>query len=84
MNAMNVRTTVYDQIQVIAADQNKTLPTVTDDLGLLASGLDSLCIALLIAALDDTLGLDPFGTGEATKMPVTVGDLIDIYEHATT
>jgi acyl carrier protein len=52
------------------------------DLPLLESGLDSLCIAVLVANLEDQLGLDPFGSGEDVDMPSTVGDFVRIYEHA--
>jgi acyl carrier protein len=62
--------------------QRKTLVPLTADLPLYESGLDSLCVAVLIANLEDQLGLDPFGSGEDVDMPSTVGDLVRIYEHA--
>ena len=52
-------------------------------LPLLESGLDSLCVAIIVANLDDELGLDPFAAGNV-DMPVTLGDFIRLYEHATT
>ena len=42
--------------------QNKTLAVLSDDLPLMESGLDSLCIAVLVASLDDELELDPFSS----------------------
>jgi len=60
--------------------QRKTLKPLTDDLPLLESGLDSLCLAVLVANLDDQLGLDPFGTNGNFDFPVTVGDFIGLYE----
>jgi hypothetical protein len=46
------------------------------------SGLDSLCIAVIVAGLDDQLGLDPFSGAENVEFPVTVGDFIKLYENA--
>ena len=52
---------------------------MTNDL-LLEPGLDSLCIALLVANLDDELGVDPFG--DDVEVPLTFGDLVRVYENA--
>ncbi len=49
---MTIRTTVISEIQRVAADQNKKLAPLTDDLPLLDSGLDSLCFAILVARLE--------------------------------
>jgi hypothetical protein len=43
------------------------------------SGLDSLCLAILVAALDDTLDIDPFSAG-TSNFPVTLGEFIHLYE----
>jgi acyl carrier protein len=70
----------------IGEQQGKALRPLTDSLPLLDSGLDSLCIAIIVATLDDELGLDPFSTAD-TDFPVTVGDFIGAYDtaaHATT
>jgi hypothetical protein len=45
--------------------------------------LDSLCIAVLVATLDDELGLDPFASDDDVGFPVTVGDFIRRYENAS-
>jgi acyl carrier protein len=74
--------TVLLQMQKIAKQQQKTLLPLTDDLPLLDSGLDSLCIAVLVAVLDDKLGLDPFAADEEAGFPVTVGEFISLYENA--
>lgn len=63
----------------IAAQQRKTLSPLSDNLKLVDSGLDSLCLALLVASLDENLGLDPF-VGDVA-FPVTVGDFIVLYEN---
>ncbi len=62
--------------------QKQTLAPLHDDLYLLESGLDSLAIAILVANLEDELGLDPFGSGQHVQMPKTIGDFIHLYENA--
>jgi acyl carrier protein len=79
---MSVRAIILQQIDIVAAQQHKILKPLSDDLHLIDSGLDSLCLAILVANLDDELGLDPFGTGDDVPIPVTVGDLITLYENA--
>ena len=80
--SMSVRDVVYEQIRSVAEQQKKVLPRLDDELGLMESGLDSLCIAVLIANLDDKLGVDPFGSSDDAEIPVTIGDLIRVYETA--
>lgn len=77
---MTIRETVIDQVKAVAAQQAKTLVPLTDSLPLLETGLDSLCIAILVANLEDELDLDPFSAGR--DVPVTLGDFIRLYENA--
>lgn len=79
-----VRSAVISEIRQIADDNRQSLPALTDDLVLLESGLDSLGIAILVARLEDALGLDPFTEFASEEMayPVTLGDLIQFYERA--
>jgi hypothetical protein len=79
---MSTRAIVLAQIEQIAAQNKKTLAPLHDDLILLNSGLDSLCIAVLVASLDDALGFDPFETDSNVPFPVTIGDFIQLYENA--
>ncbi|MFL5289405.1 MAG: hypothetical protein ACJ8AW_52725 [Rhodopila sp.] len=79
---MLVRQIILDHIVQIAEQQRKQLAPLTDDLPLLDSGLDSLCIAVLVASLDDSLGIDPFDRDGDIAFPVTLGDFIGLYEHA--
>jgi acyl carrier protein len=79
---MSVRAVIFDQVRLVAADNNKTLLPLTDDLLLLESGLDSLCIAILVANLEDKLRIDPFGSGDDVEIPTTFGDLVRLYESA--
>jgi acyl carrier protein len=79
---MSVRSLVLTQIKTVAEEQKKKLPPLTDDLALLDSGLDSLCLAIVVARLEDELGYDPFSTEAEVDLPVTVSDFIRFYEDA--
>lgn len=77
---MSTRDLVLKEIVAVAADQEKTLPPLSDDLPLLESGLDSLCFAILVSRLEDETGRDPFVNAKASSFPRTVGELIAFYE----
>jgi len=79
---MNVRSEVVTQFKQVAQEQGKRLEPLTDDLELLNSGLDSLCLAILVSRLEDALGVDPFTASEDTLFPVTFGDFVMSYENA--
>jgi acyl carrier protein len=70
------------QVEEVADEQRVKLPALSDDLVLLDSGLDSLCFAMLVARLEDTLGLDPFTASDDVYFPVTLGDFVKAYENA--
>jgi acyl carrier protein len=78
---MTVRLTILSQIQQVAGEQKKRLAPLTDDLSLLDSGLDSLCFAILVARLEDLIGVDPFTAAGEAGFPSTIGELIAFYEH---
>ncbi len=78
-----VRDTITSTFRKVAGEQGKTLAPLSDDLPLMDSGLDSLCIAIIVARLDDELGKDPFSGAEEMVLPITVGDFIKIYENAS-
>ncbi len=79
---MTIRATILSEIEKIAVRQNVEIPSLTDDLSLVESGFDSLCFAILVAQLEDDLGVDPFSADEEIEFPVTLGDFIRLYEHA--
>ncbi len=79
---MNVRTEVLQHIAQVADEHNRKLAPLGDDLPLMQSGLDSLCLAVVIAHLEDSLGTDPFSALNGSPFPVTVGDFIRLYEDA--
>jgi acyl carrier protein len=82
MVSMPVRSEITALFEQVADEQQKKLAPLTDDLVLLESGLDSLCFAIIVARLEDRLGLDPFSAAEGVEFPVTVGDFIKLYEDA--
>ncbi len=73
---------IIEKIRDVARQQSIELAPLSDDLPLMESGLDSLCIAVIVAGLDDELGLDPFSGAEDVEFPVTVGDFVKLYENA--
>ena len=78
----SVRSTIAAQFEQVAKEQKKILAPLSDDLVLLESGLDSLCFAIIVARLEDALGVDPFSAAEDAEFPVTVSDFVRFYENA--
>jgi len=79
---MSIRSDIAALFTEVAREQRKTLATLSDGLGLLDTGLDSLCFAIIVARLEDRLGVDPFSAEDEVQFPVTVGDFITLYEQA--
>jgi acyl carrier protein len=78
---MSIRSSIIAQFELVATQQKRTLPPLADDLVLLESGLDSLCFAIIVARLEDDLGIDPFSAAEDFEFPVTLRDFVRIYEN---
>jgi hypothetical protein len=78
---MSVRSTITSQFQQVAVEQERTLAPLADELKLVQSGLDSLSFAIIVARLEDSLGIDPFSAAEAVDFPVTFGDFVRLYEN---
>jgi acyl carrier protein len=78
---MSVKLTIMDQMEEIAREHGKILAPLRDELVLLDSGLDSLGFAVLVARLEDKLGIDPFTASEDALFPVTFGDFVKVYEN---
>jgi acyl carrier protein len=79
---MSIKLTVISEIEQIAQQHQKRLAPLTDDAILMNTGLDSLCFAVLVARLEDRLGVDPFSTSDDISFPVTLGDFVRVYENA--
>jgi acyl carrier protein len=77
-----VRRAVVNSFKGTAQAQSRALQPLTDELVLIDSGLDSLCFAIIVAQLEDELGVDPFSDLEDAFFPVTFGEFVQIYEAA--
>lgn len=77
---MSVRSTIASQFAQVAAEQERKLSPLTDELRLIDCGLDSLSFAIVVARLEDSLGVDPFNSDRALDFPVTFGDFVRLYE----
>ncbi|MGA7972489.1 MAG: phosphopantetheine-binding protein [Pseudolabrys sp.] len=75
-----MREKIIAEIEKIAAEQEKPLKPITDDLEILDSGLDSLCFAILVARLEDMVGFDPFNTDDEIAFPTTFSEFFALYE----
>jgi hypothetical protein len=76
---MLVRSRIFSAMQQIAEEQKVTLPPLQDDLPLHETGFDSLAFAILVARLEDDLGIDPFTVAENDVFPSTVGEFVRAY-----
>jgi len=77
---MSTRAKIINAVRQIAEEQKVSLPRLDDDLLLSETGFDSLAFAILIARLEDELGLDPFTISDDATYPSTVGDFFRAYE----
>jgi acyl carrier protein len=82
LKLVSVRSDIIAQFTEVAREHNKSLAPLADDLELVDSGLDSLCMAVVVARLEDSLGVDPFSAADLAGFPVTVGEFIEFYENA--
>jgi acyl carrier protein len=76
-----MRSRIFVVMQQIAAEQKVTLPPLDDDLSLHETGFDSLGFAILVARLEDDVGIDPFTLAEDAAFPSTVGEFVRAYEN---
>jgi acyl carrier protein len=78
---MSIRLKIIAAIQQIAVEQRVSLPPLEDDLSLHETGFDSLAFAILVARLEDEIGVDPFTISADASFPLTIGDFIRAYEN---
>jgi len=76
------RDTIVSVFNEVAVSQGRTLAPLSDDLRLTECGLDSLSFAIVVANLEDSLGVDPFNSAEWVDFPVTLGDFVQLYDRA--
>jgi acyl carrier protein len=78
---MSIRLKIFTAMKQIADEQKVNLPPLKDELSLHETGFDSLAFAILVARLEDDLGIDPFTISEDAAFPLTVGDFVRAYEN---
>ena len=76
---MDTRTIIVETFAKVAQEQGRPLLSLRDESLLLDTGLDSLCFAIIVTRLEDTLGVDPFSADE-TLFPVSFGEFVRLYE----
>lgn len=78
----NVRSEIATQFQQVALEHGIHLAPLTDDLSLLDSGLDSLCLAIVLRRLEVQLKVDPLSAFEGAAFPLSFGEFVQLYENA--
>jgi len=78
----SIRALVATAFEATAVDQQRDLQPLSDELLLLESGLDSLCFAIIVAQLEDELGVDPFSEMDDAFFPTTFGEFVRLYQAA--
>ena len=80
--SQNIREIVSTTFCQVFSEQveDTPLPSLSDDLVLLESGLDSMGFAILVVELEEILGFDPFSISEEAFYPSTYGEFVSFYE----
>jgi acyl carrier protein len=78
---VSVRSTITSEFQQVAIEQERLLAPLSDSLPLAQSGLDSLSFAILVARLEDCLGVNPFAAAPPAQLPPTFGEFVRLYEN---
>lgn len=80
---MNVEQIIRDSLEQVAVMANcQLIADINDDTVLLQSGLDSLGFAMLVAQLEEDLGVDPFSQMQIAVYPRTFAEFVSIYRQA--
>ncbi|WP_166424995.1 acyl carrier protein [Paraglaciecola sp. 20A4] len=77
---MNIEQTVKRAMSDVAQLSDcQLIETIEPDTLLLQSGLDSLGYAMLVAQLEEELGIDPFTELAITVYPATFAEFVAVY-----
>lgn len=80
---MNIEQQIKDSLNQVAQLANcELIADINKDTVLLQSGLDSLGFAMLVAQLEEDLGIDPFSQMQIAVYPRTFGEFVSIYQQA--
>jgi acyl carrier protein len=75
--------TILQALTQVAQIANcQLIDNINNDTVLLQSGLDSLGFAMLVAQLEEDLGMDPFSEMQIAVYPRTFGEFVQIYQQA--
>lgn len=78
-DAQEVHAAVVEQVSRLFAEEDKPVPDIGLDDGLIDLGLDSLSLAVIITRLEEVLGYDPLDVIEGGEYPRTVRELVAVY-----
>lgn len=80
---MKLEQQIKDAMAQVALIADCTLQNdINSDTVLLQSGLDSLGFAMLVAQLEEDLGIDPFSQLQLAIYPRTFAEFVNIYRQA--
>ena len=80
---MKLEQQIKDAMAQVALIADCTLQNdINSDTVLLQSGLDSLGFAMLVAQLEEDLGIDPFSQLQLAIYPRTFAEFVSIYQQA--
>lgn len=80
---MELESTIRQALTQVAQMANcQLIDNIDNDTVLLQSGLDSLGFAMLVAQLEEDLGMDPFSEMQMAVYPRTFGEFVQIYQQA--
>lgn len=79
---MSMQEIIFREIEQIAHEEGKACPHLSLSMRLLDIGIESLGMAKLTIRLEDLTGFDPFSAGDEFSFPVTLGELVSLYENA--
>ena len=83
LNRTELAQTLLDTMSNVAVIADCTLiDTINDETVLLQSGLDSLGFAMLVAQLEEDLGIDPFSEMQLAVYPRTFVEFTTLYASA--
>jgi acyl carrier protein len=77
---MSIRDEIESTFRRVAKEQGRRLAPLTDELKLTECGLDSLSFSVVIISLEKSFNVDPFDSVEPAEIPVTLRELIALYE----
>jgi acyl carrier protein len=82
VDVQEIHTAVVGEIARLLAEDDKPVPSIGPDDGLIDLGLDSLSFAVVITRLEELLGYEPLDLIESGAYPRTVRELVAVYAGA--